>query len=306
MEEISVVVKQEVGKISWNFEEIKKNLAEQLEVFKKTIYTDDTIRSAKSDVATLRKLSKDIEDRRKEVKAKCLEPYNIIEAQAKELTTLIDEPIKAINAQVEDYENRRKHAVREKIEGYWGKQSQKLPEDLRQKAHDKLYDSRWENATATMKSWKDAIDAGIESILNDIQTIESFHSEYEEDMMQIYREQLNLQPAIMKMNQLNAQRDRILEQERKKKEEAERKAAEEAARAAAQAEQNEKQHEVPQTVEEQKPQEAPVAPVEAKQEPVEKQDGGSVTVSLAVIGSAEQIDLIKKFIVYKGARWEEI
>lgn len=303
MEEISVVVQQEVGSISWNFEDIKKNLASQLEIFKKTVYTDDTIKSAKSDVANLRKLAKEIEDRRKEVKAKCLEPYDIIEAQAKELVSLIDEPIRAINAQVDDYENRRKEAVRAKIEDYWQKKSEKLPEDLRKKAHDKLYDSRWENATTTMKAWKDAIDAGIERILKDLETIASFKSEYEEDMMQVYQEQLNLQPAIMKMNQLNAQRDRILEQERRKKEEEERRAAEEAAK---QAEKEEEPAPQEPQIQPEKPkaENVPVVQETPKQEPVAKQDEREREV-ITLFGTREQIEKIKKYIVYSGADWQE-
>ena len=85
MNEISVNVKQEPGKITWNFEEIKTNLEAALAEYTGMVYDDDSIKSAKTDVATLRALAKTIEDRRKEVKEKCLEPYGVIEKQAKEL-----------------------------------------------------------------------------------------------------------------------------------------------------------------------------------------------------------------------------
>ena len=87
MNEISVNVKQEPGKITWNFEEIKTNLEAALAEYTGMVYDDDSIKSAKTDVATLRALAKTIEDRRKEVKEKCLEPYGVIEKQAKELVT---------------------------------------------------------------------------------------------------------------------------------------------------------------------------------------------------------------------------
>ena len=121
MNEISVVVKQEPGKVSWNFEEIKQVLEDGLEVYRTTAYTDATIKTAKSDVATLRKLSAAIKERQKEVKDKCLEPYAIIESQAKELIALIEKPINAINDQVQDYERRRKEAARKEIMDYWNK-----------------------------------------------------------------------------------------------------------------------------------------------------------------------------------------
>ena len=85
MNEISVNVKQEPGKVTWNFEEIKTNLGAALAEYTSMVYDDDSIKSAKTDVATLRALAKTIEDRRKEVKEKCLEPYGVIEKQAKEL-----------------------------------------------------------------------------------------------------------------------------------------------------------------------------------------------------------------------------
>lgn len=238
MNEISVVVTQEPGKVSWNFEEIKKTLENELEVYRTTAYTDTTIKTAKSDVATLRKLPVAIKDRLKEVKDKCLEPYAVIEAQAKELIDLIEEPIKAINDQVQDYEKRRKDAARKEILSYWNEKVGVLPEDIREKAYASIYDERWENATATKKSWKEGIESGIQKILDEIETIKSFKSEFEEDILAVYKENLSLQKAIAKMNELKAQQERILEIERKKqeaekrrKEEEERRAREETERA---------------------------------------------------------------------------
>lgn len=238
MNEISVVVTQEPGKVSWNFEEIKKTLENELEVYRTTAYTDATIKTAKSDVAALRKLPVAINERLKEVKDKCLEPYAVIEAQAKELINLIEEPIKAINDQVQDYEKRRKEAARKEILSHWNKKVEALPEDIREKAYVSIYDKRWENATATKKSWKEGIENGIQKILDEIETIKSFKSEFEEDILKAYKEDLSLQKAIAKMNELKAQQERILEIERKKqeaekkrKEEEERRVQEEVERA---------------------------------------------------------------------------
>lgn len=218
MNEISVVVQQEPGKVSWNFEEIKRTLENELEVYRTTAYTDATIKTAKSDVATLRKLPVAIKERLKEVKDKCLEPYADIEAQAKELIDLIEEPIKAINDQVQDYEKRRKEAARKEILSYWNEKVGALPEDIREKAYTSIYDERWENATATKKSWKEGIENGIGKIQDEIETIKSFKSEFEEDVLVVYKENLSLQKAIAKMNELKAQQERILEIERKKQE----------------------------------------------------------------------------------------
>lgn len=309
MEEISVVVKQNPGQVSWNFEEIKAKLSEELQIFKTTVYTDETIKTARTDLANLRKLEKEIESRREEVKDKCLEPYALIEKQAKEIVSLINEPIKAINEQVDDYEKRRKDAVRKEIEAYWDKEADKLPEALREKAHQKIYDNRWENATATKKSWKEGIDSGIDQILKDLETISSFKSDFEEDMMEVYRTGLNLQPAILKMNDLNAQRERVMEMERRKKEEAERKAKEEAERK--EAEESAKME--PTKEQPVQPQIKPVANVnsmaektpqmqkETPHEPADSEERETITL----FGTRQQIEKIKAFVVYTGAKWQE-
>lgn len=218
MNEISVIVKQEPGKVTWNFEDIKKRLEADLKTYRSTIYTDDTIKDAKGDVAELRKLAAAIEERRKEVKEKCLEPYSVIEAQAKELVSLIDKPIQAINDQVKDYEKRRKEKARAEITAYWLQKCVVLPEDIREKAKQSIYDTRWENATATKKSWREGIDNGIQKIVDEIATIQSFNSEFEEDALEVYKADLSLQRAIQKMNELKAQKERILEMERKRQE----------------------------------------------------------------------------------------
>ena len=55
-----------------------------------------------NEAATLNNFKAAIEDKRKEIKKKCLEPYNAFEADIKELTALIDKPMLAIDAQVFD------------------------------------------------------------------------------------------------------------------------------------------------------------------------------------------------------------
>ena len=72
MNELQVVVKQQVGKINWNFEELKTALAAEMEKYTGIVYDDDSIADAKNTVAYLRKLKDSVEERRKEVKKECL------------------------------------------------------------------------------------------------------------------------------------------------------------------------------------------------------------------------------------------
>lgn len=333
MNEIVVSVNQTPGQITWNFEEIKEALRAGLTEYKNTIYTDDTIKSAKTDVANLRKLAKTIEDRRKEVKEKCLEPYGIIEAQAKELTALIDEPIKAINEQVEDYEKRRKESVRAEILTYWQKSSGSIPEEIRDKVYQKNYDSRWENVTTTKKSWHEAIDKVIEDVTGAIQTIQSLKSEFEKDGVNTYYETLNLQKAIAKMNELKEQQERFrkMEEERRQREEQERLAREAAEKAAQEAQKEQevqqtentitaepetpkKAYEVHEMAEVQKPEIKTTDPnadhsaqMQMYQQVTAPQDQTvRKTVRLEISGTVEQISKIQKYIAFTGAIFTEV
>ena len=305
MNEISVVVSQEPGKVTWNFEEIKKSLEDSVAVYQGMVYTDDTIKTAKSDVAELRALAKAIEDRRKEVKEKCLEPYNIIEKQAKELVALVNKPIEAINIQVQDYESRRKEAVRAKIDAYWKQKCVVLPENIWEAAHSKIYDSRWENATATQKSWKDGIDNGVAEIHGAIETIKSFNSEFEEDMLNSFYTDLSLQNAIQTMNSLKAQKERILEMERQKKEREARLAEQqEQAQPVASVSQPTPTHDLrqanmPQNAE---PNHENIPQPVNKPEMVQEKPG----IVLRIVGSEQQLAKIKDYIKFTGASWEEV
>lgn len=307
MNEISVVVNQVPGTITWNFEEIKKSLEKELEVYRATAYTDETIKTAKSDVADLRKLAAAIEERRKEVKDKCLEPYALIESQAKELVALIDKPISAINDQVKDYEKRRKEAARKEIMDYWNAKSAVLPGDIKEKALTVIYDDRWENATATKKSWKDGIDTGIKKILDEVATISSFKSEFEEDMLAVYKSDLSLQRAIAKMNELKAQKERILEAERKRQEAEERRKQEEAERAEKAKTAENATPATPAATVQRETTAVTQEPQTVEREPaVTKAYPGGKSVRILITGTPEQITKIQNYIRFTGATYQEV
>ena len=100
MNELQVIVRQTPGVITWNYEDLRAALKAQMDEYKSIVYTDDNVDDARKDVAKLRALRKAVNDRKIEIKNNCLEPYKIIEAQAKELMGLIDEPIELISQNV--------------------------------------------------------------------------------------------------------------------------------------------------------------------------------------------------------------
>lgn len=222
MEELKVIVNQTPGVIRWNFDELKTALSLMMETYTGLVYTEETIPAAKADVAMLRKLRKAVEDKRKEIKEKCLEPYSTVETQAKELTGIIDEPINLIAKQVSNYEARQKALRKKEILKYMDDCFSGIPAEIAKKAQFKIYDQRWENATAKKREWMAAINSCREDINRSLGIIEGIDEEFRKDAIIEYGINLELSAAIAKVQALQQQKARILEAERRRQEEAER------------------------------------------------------------------------------------
>lgn len=234
MNELQVNVTQKPGAVRWNFEELVNALQAQMQQYEAMVYTEDTVKDAKADVAALRKLRSEVESRRKEIRNKCLEPYGVIEEQAKILTGMIDKPIAKISEQVEEYTEKRKQEKKEEILTFMRDTFADLPDNVSAKLRFKVYDTKWENATATKKAYKDAITSAYQATKSDLAILEGVDPDYKEAAMQAYIKDLSLQDAMAKAQELQKQKEIVLENERRRKAEQERLEQEKAAREKAQ------------------------------------------------------------------------
>lgn len=228
MEEIRVNVEQKNGAIGFNFEEIKERLNSELEVYKNMIFTEDSKTEAKKTIASLRKLKKSVNDKKLEVKKSFMIPYTNFEAQVKELDKLIDEPINFINEQVEEFERRRVEEKKSLISEIYTEIMAEHVEASGYLPLQRIYDSKWENATTTKKAITDAITERVDHVEKDLSIIHSMESEFEDKGIAKYKATLELSDAIEVMNQYQKQKEEIL---RRQEEEAKRKAEEEARKA---------------------------------------------------------------------------
>ena len=226
MNELQVVVQQTPGTVTWNYEDLKKAITNALEVYKTTEYDDSNIGQAKKDRAMLNNLSKSVNARKIEIKKKCLEPYELIETQAKELMAIIQEPIAVIDERLTEYETARRKKARAAILEYMQKAFEGIEQQIADKAKNALYDDRWENATAKKSEWQTAIDARADAIRSDLQVLAGIEEKFRSYAMDAYRPNLRLADAMQKVQELRAQEAAILkrqqeEEERKRREEEE-------------------------------------------------------------------------------------
>ena len=218
---LEVQISRNNGTIDFNFEDLKEALTAELELYKNLVFTVDTKADAKKTVAELRKLKKQISDKRIEVKKLYMQPYTDFEAKVKELDKLINEPIAYISEQIDAFEQKRIEEKRELInEIYLELVSER--EDIAGYAElNRVYDSKWENASTSKKTIQEAITSYLDSVDNDIAAIESMESEYEAKALMRYKETGVLSDALLTIRQWEKQKEEILKAEEEKQAEAE-------------------------------------------------------------------------------------
>ena len=232
--------------IDFNFEELKEEITNKSALYKNMVYTDETIKDAKSDRALLNKFKTALEDKRKEVKKQCLEPYNQFEKQIKELVAIIDEPVKLIGEQITEFEDREKAEKHEQIIELFNKAGFQSFVTLEQ-----IYDPKWLNKSVSLKSIEEELTNTVYRIGHDVTTINSL-KEYSFEALEHYKKTLDLAGAIAEGQRLADIQKRKLEHEAevKAREELAKKQAEERAKAEASL------HEEPEEVAEEEPQQA--------------------------------------------------
>lgn len=176
--------------IEFNFTELKQEITEKAALYKNMVYTDETIKEAKADKATLNKFITALEDKRKEVKKQCLQPYEDFEKQIRELVAIVDEPVQLINEQVKAYEDKKKADKLEKIKEFW-----ESTEHFDWLTCNKIFDQKWLNATTSMKKVQEAITERLKQICSDMDALNSL-PEFAFEAVEEYKQSLDVNRAI--------------------------------------------------------------------------------------------------------------
>lgn len=188
--------------IDFNFEELKTQLAESLELYAGLVVTEDGIKAAKEDRARLNKLREALETKRKEVKRECMAPYTDFEAKVKELVGLIDQPIAAIDGQLKAYEEQRRAAKRADILAIYEETVGELRALL---PFEKLWQDGWYNTGVSMKKIREAIVAAEAKAAADLEVLSTVESEFAEAVKLKYLENLDLHAALAERARLQEQ-----------------------------------------------------------------------------------------------------
>lgn len=242
--------------IKWNKEELEAAVKQKIAYYENVVYTEENMQQAKNDRAELNKLKKAIEDRRKEVKKKINEPYDIFEKELKEVLALIQEPAGMIDKQIKDFEDRQKEEKKASIKATYDEVIGDLAEIL---PFEKVFDSRYLNKTYKLGTAQAEVREKIQKVRTDLENIDSLDSKYKLNAKDVYIKTLDLSRALVENKRLSELEEK-LEAENRRKEEEKRQAEErrkEAERQAAEkAKAEEEEHQAQETNE--KEQQEPV------------------------------------------------
>ena len=184
--------------ISFNFEELKTQIAAKTEQYTKIVYTDDNIKAAKEDRADLNRLKKALNDERLRRQREYLAPFEQFKKQIDEVIAIIDKPVQAIDVQIKQYEAIKQDEKKMKIQELFD--SMLFPDFV--KLDEKIFNPKWLNATVTMKQIEDSLQETKTQIIANCQTLAGLPS-YSHEAVIYYQRTLDVTGALAKVRELS-------------------------------------------------------------------------------------------------------
>lgn len=215
-------------KIDWNKAELEANVRSIVEAYQGLVYTEDTVSDAKNDRAALRKLLNEIEDRRKLVKKKCMEPYEAFESDLKDVTVLIKEQISIIDGQVKEYENSVKEEKKARLQGVYTEAIGELAEVL---PFERVFEAQYLNVSFKESKAATEIQEKIQRVKSDLAAIDALDSKYKLNAKDVYVRTLDMSQAMAENARLIKFEEQMEAEHKRKAEEEERRRVEAEARA---------------------------------------------------------------------------
>ena len=143
-------------------------------------------------------------------------PYEDFEKRVKNIISLYDEPVDAINMQLEEYDRKHREEKRVEIENIYNAVKGDMEEWL---PFDRIYNPKWENATYSNKKIRSDMEALFGSIKVSVSTIKSASSEFEEEGLAVLKKTGDLQAAFEEMNTRKRIKEEIVAKEERKRQE---------------------------------------------------------------------------------------
>lgn len=172
--------------ITFNYQDLKKELTAKVEEYKTIAYTEEQIAYAKKDRANLNALKKALNDERIKQEREYMKPFEGFKAQIKELCSIIDAGSSTIDQQIKAIEEEQKKAKADAIKQIWENRG---ADEWMIRNEDK-----WLNASVSLKTIETAIAEHLLKIQKDLDTLDGLSIGFEG--MRCYQHTLDINQAI--------------------------------------------------------------------------------------------------------------
>ncbi|MGN0807950.1 MAG: DUF1351 domain-containing protein [Candidatus Coproplasma sp.] len=264
--------------IGFNEEQIIGEISDKIEYYKTAVYSEDMVKQAKADRASLNKYIDSINGERLAIGKVYSEPYNIFKGKVDKIIELLRGAVKNIDDQLVAFEIKRRDDRRAVLKTYYEAQAADLIEFI---AYSRIERSEWLKATVSEKKAKTLIDEVISGIRTDLLTLSQLKDDDVDELKLFYFDTLSLSATLQENEKRKERARKIAEM----KAERERQQAELAAKL--NAEQAQVDSISAPTIE-------TVAPTEFV--PPEETKPKYITVRFEAQGTVEQIKALKKFL----------
>lgn len=198
-----------VGEIESNMKEVKGYVEKLNNYYKNVFFTEETIQQAKEEKAKVNKFKAQVADYRKNIITEYNKPIKTFDNTAKETEKLLAETYNTINKQVASYEDEQKRKKEQQIKDYF--EEYKIANNIDFVTYEQAKINV--TLTASIKSLKEQAKLFIDEVIDDLKLIGT--QECKDEILVEYKQNLNVSKSIQDV----ANRHRLLEEEKKRKEE---------------------------------------------------------------------------------------
>lgn len=204
--ELLTDMNQGLQAIDFNYEAIKGDLAQKLEKYQGLVVTEDGVKEAKKDRAMLNSLKKALDEKRIATKKQYLAPFEAFECKVKELVSLVDKPVAAIDAQIKAFEQQENEKKETAIKAFFADSVGALEGLV---TFGQFFNPRWLNASYKMDDIKAEIATAISHLKDNVQIIKEMGLAFEQEVLNVLFTTLDLAQALKKKTALEEQQARM-------------------------------------------------------------------------------------------------
>ena len=187
--EFKITKFEPIAAIDFNYEEIKQELKEKIDIFKHIVYTEDNIKTAKADRASLNKLKKAMNDKRLEIQREFMKPFDSFKEHMDECIAYVNTCVECVDKQVKEYEAKVREEKRQEIEAKF-----KELNTFDWLTLDKIFNEKWLNASTVMSSIESEMEFELNAVEANLESLKGL--EYEFEATEMFKRNLSLADAL--------------------------------------------------------------------------------------------------------------